>query len=251
MLILRGAVNYEMDGVSWRLSKGRMLLMPPWIKRSWSVHAPARFTSLAWCRFSSVEYELRDLSTPIVHGVSDLSLERASFKRISELVQSATSAGMLEAEGELKALLGRFLTHGLAKGSSPSKPLSCGGHGIENAMEYFRKNFANSKALQEASKVAGLNPKYFRVLFRKHTGVTPGTFLIQLRMRAARYHQHESNLRVKEVASAVGYDDPFYFSRLYHRYWGHSPSDDRRAARSQDLPLADARMPESRPVKKP
>ncbi len=251
MLILRGAADYEIDGVSWRLAKGQMILMPPWIRRSWSVNAAAGFTSLAWCRFSSTESELRDLTTPVVHRVSDLPLERASFERIAKALGWAGAAAMLEAEGELKAVLGRFLAHGTATGLTTQKPLSCGGHGIEDAMEYFRTHFANPKALREVARVAGLNPKYFRVLFRKHTGVTPGAYLIQLRMRAARYHQHESNLRVKEVASAVGYDDPFYFSRLYRRYWGHAPSDDRRAAREDSSIPAAAEVKKSGPPRKP
>jgi len=121
------------------------------------------------------------------------------------------------------------------------KSLSCGEHGIEAALEHLRSHFREPKALREVSRIAGLHPKYFRVLFRKYTGLTPSGYLMQLRMRAARYYQHESSLRVKEVASAVGYDDPFYFSRLYRRYWGHAPTDDRRTARtgvSADLPDA-------------
>jgi AraC-like DNA-binding protein len=251
MLILRGAADYDIDGVSWRLSKGQMILMPPWIRRSWSVNAAAGFTSLAWCRFSSTESELRDMATPVVHRVADLPLECASFERIAKALARADAASMLEAEGELKAVLGRFLAHGTATGLTTQKPLSCGGQGIEDAMEYFRTHFANPKALQEVAQVAGLNPKYFRVLFRKHTGVTPGAYLIQLRMRAARYYQHESNLRVKEVAAAVGYDDPFYFSRLYRRYWGHSPSDDRRAAREDSSPPAAAKVLTNCPAGKP
>jgi AraC-like DNA-binding protein len=248
MLVMRGAADYHIDGDTCRLTKGQMILMPAWIRRTWSVNAKAGVTSLAWCRFSSTETELRDLATPIVHRVADLGIEQAGFQRLADLQARKTPAAVLESEGELKAILGRFLAHGTATRLNRPKPLSSGEQGIEEALQHLRMHFADPKALREVSRIAGLHPKYFRVLFRKHTGLTPSAYLIQLRMRAARYYQHESKLRVKEVASAVGYDDPFYFSRLYRRYWGHAPSDDRRVAGQETpAPPAPAALPKDGP----
>lgn len=236
MLIRRGAADYKIDGFSCRLRKGQMIFMPAWVKRTWQVASKPGYTSLAWCRFSSTESELKDLTQPVLCSVDDLELEIASFERIARLVAQKTTSHSLEAEGELKAILARFFSHAPPTAIERKKALSCGEHGIEESLEYMRVHFAEPKALREVAKIAGLHPKYFRVLFRKYTGLTPGGYLMQLRMRAARYYQHESRMRVKEVASAVGYDDPFYFSRLYRKFWGHAPTDDRRSLQPPETP---------------
>jgi len=228
MLVRRGAAEYRIDDFTCRLGPGQMIFMPAWVRRTWTVAAKPGLTSLAWCRFSSTGSLLSDWTTPILGKVPDLDLESASFQRMARLMAQKNQGAALEAEGELKAVLARFFAHAPVHGITRTKALSCGEHGIEQALQYLRTHFPEPKVLRDLAKVAGLHPKYFRVLFRKHTGLTPSSYLIQLRMRAARYYQHESSLRVKEVASAVGYDDPFYFSRLYRKYWGHAPTDDRR-----------------------
>ncbi len=232
MLIRRGLAEYQIDDFSCRLGKGQMIFMPAWVRRSWSVVPKPGVTSLAWCRFSSAQSELRDLTLPIIHKVNDLDLETASFERLAALLLRKNPSAMLEAEGELKAILSRFFAHAPMPPNVRQKPLSCGEQGIEKVLQHLRTHFTDPKVLRNLSQIAGLHPKYFRLLFRQHTGLTPSAYLIQLRMRAARYHQHESSLRVKEVASAVGYDDPFYFSRLYRRFWGHAPTDDRKSIQS-------------------
>jgi AraC-like DNA-binding protein len=239
MLVLKGSADYQIDDFTCQLTKGYMIFMPAWVRRTWIVSSRPGYTSLAWCRFLSTESELKDLTVPIIHKVADLDLERSSFERLEKLRADQSPSATLEAEGELKAVLARFLGHAPAGTLTRKKSLSCGEHGIEASLEYLRSHFTEPKALREVARIAGLHPKYFRVLFRKYTGLTPSGYLMQLRMRAARYYQHESSLRVKEVASAVGYDDPFYFSRLYRKYWGHAPTDDRRTVQakgSADLP---------------
>jgi len=228
MLIREGAANYRVDDFRCKLLGGQMILMPAWVSREWRVAKRPGITALAWCRFSSAEYAFEDLAQPIVHSVGDLPLEVASFTRITLLLEKGGTGAMLEAEAELKAILGRFLAHVSEPKAALSRPSSGGEQGVQRAIEHLKSHFKEPNALHMAPKIAGLNPKYFRSLFRKYTGVTPGSYLMQLRMRAARYLQHESNLRVKEVAASVGYADPFYFSRLYRRYWGHAPTDDRR-----------------------
>ena len=47
--------------------------------------------------------------------------------------------------------------------------------------------------------------------------------------RARELFEHELHPRVKDVAAAVGYSDPYYFSRLYKKQFGYAPSETRYA----------------------
>jgi len=63
--------------------------------------------------------------------------------------------------------------------------------------------------------LAGVSPSYFFALFKRATGQTPIDFFIHLRMRRACELLETTSLSVKEVAASLGYDDQFYFSRVF------------------------------------
>ncbi len=56
---------------------------------------------------------------------------------------------------------------------------------------------------------------------------SPHEYLQRLHLRRARFLLHSTQWQQKRIASEVGYEDAMYFSRLYHRFWGHAPSHER------------------------
>ncbi|MGC3959986.1 MAG: AraC family transcriptional regulator [Verrucomicrobiota bacterium] len=74
------------------------------------------------------------------------------------------------------------------------------------------------------SAMAGLSESRFYELFKRATGNTPLNWLIHTRMQCAGKMLQRPNLRIKEIAVRVGYDDQFYFSRLFKAVHGLAPS---------------------------
>jgi transcriptional regulator GlxA family with amidase domain len=104
-------------------------------------------------------------------------------------------------------------------------------HDLTKSIEFMRANVARSLSLQELSRHAGLSPARFSSLFRDQTGSSPVEHHIRLRMQAACHHLDTTALSVKEVAAKLGYDDPYYFSRLFQKTLGHSPLAYRRSVK--------------------
>lgn len=73
------------------------------------------------------------------------------------------------------------------------------------------------------SEVAGVSGSHFFWLFKSATGCSPIRFFIQLRMRRASELLRNRNLTVKETADLLGYDDPYYFSRMFKSVMGVAP----------------------------
>jgi AraC-like DNA-binding protein len=96
-------------------------------------------------------------------------------------------------------------------------------HDLTKSIEFMRANVARSITLQELSRHAGLSPTRYSTLFRKQTGSSPVEHHIRLRMQAACYVLDTTALSVKEVAAKLGYDDPYYFSRIFQKTLGYSP----------------------------
>jgi AraC-like DNA-binding protein len=78
-----------------------------------------------------------------------------------------------------------------------------------------------------------LNVSYsrFRALFRRCTGLSPAQYHLQLRIRRACELLEGSALRIKEVADRLGFESPYYFSRLFKKKTGVSPEAWRVRAR--------------------
>ena len=104
-------------------------------------------------------------------------------------------------------------------------------HDLMKSIEFMRANVASSLTLQELSRHAGLSPTRFSALFREQTGSSPVDHHIRLRMQAACHYLDTTALSVKEVAAKLGYDDPYYFSRIFQKILGCSPLAYRRSVK--------------------
>lgn len=95
---------------------------------------------------------------------------------------------------------------------------------MEKALEYMRHHLDQPLPMAAISKLTGVSMSAFYSLFKLATGHTPNDFFTRVRMQQAGRLLLESDLSVKEVATTLGYDDPFYFSRVFKVVHGVAPS---------------------------
>jgi YesN/AraC family two-component response regulator len=90
---------------------------------------------------------------------------------------------------------------------------------------YLQENYRQPYSLERLAAAFGCKTAYLLRLYSKATGSTPTQDLIRLRIeKAKRLLLGHPQLEVKQVAAAVGYNDPLYFSRLFKRETGLNPS---------------------------
>lgn len=107
-----------------------------------------------------------------------------------------------------------------------------GDRGLGLAMEFMRENLSRRVVLPEVAKVVGKSPSGLSHLFSSRLGTSFKSILIEMRLDAAdEIFRKESALTVAEVAARVGFDDQFYFSRLYKRRRGVPPTQRRRLSK--------------------
>ena len=99
---------------------------------------------------------------------------------------------------------------------------------IERSIAYMLQRL--DKPLHVANLAAAVNfsPSHFSALFKRWTGCPPIDYFIHLRMQQACRLFDSTSLNVKEVAAALGYDDPFYFSRMFKAVIHIPPSEYRQ-----------------------
>lgn len=71
----------------------------------------------------------------------------------------------------------------------------------------------------------GLSPTHFRRLWQRFFTIPPTHYVLQKRMQAACRFLTETNLRINEIAERLGFKDPLYFSKQFHRLIGRTASD--------------------------
>ncbi|MCK6471841.1 MAG: AraC family transcriptional regulator [Planctomycetes bacterium] len=94
---------------------------------------------------------------------------------------------------------------------------------VADAIAWADAHLAERITLAQLAKVAHLSPVYFAALFRRETSQPPIAWVRRRRMAAARELLAEGQKSVGEVARAVGFEDPYHFSRAFHRSEGCSP----------------------------
>lgn len=92
------------------------------------------------------------------------------------------------------------------------------------AADYIAANYFSHITIDGISKDLGIDRRYFSRIFTKYTGVSPQKYLVTYRLERAKALLASGNYTVGEVASSVGYDDIFAFSKIFKKKYGVSPS---------------------------
>jgi AraC-like DNA-binding protein len=96
---------------------------------------------------------------------------------------------------------------------------------IEKPLSYMLQNLDQPIQMPTLGRLAGVSMSHFYYLFKSATGYTPNRFFIRARMGRGCELLRGTDMRVKEVAGALGYVDPLYFSRLFKSVNGVTPSE--------------------------
>lgn len=93
----------------------------------------------------------------------------------------------------------------------------------EQAIVFMQNKVYQKVKLEEIAKSVNLSPSHFSAIFKKRTQRAPMEYFIFLKIQKSCHLLDTSNLRIKEIASSLGFDDPYYFSRLFSKVMLISP----------------------------
>ena len=99
---------------------------------------------------------------------------------------------------------------------------------IDGAKALMKERFRENLDLEKIAQDAGMSYSWFRKKFREYTSISPARYILGLRIQEACRLLAESSLTIKEVAYNVNFEDSSYFSAMFLREVGMSPSEYRR-----------------------
>ena len=95
----------------------------------------------------------------------------------------------------------------------------------KKAKKYIDENYAQPITLEDISREINVSPQYFSKLFKEETGKNFIDYLTGIRMEVAKELLSQGDLSIKEIGYRIGYNDPNYFSRIFKKTVGVTPTE--------------------------
>jgi len=99
---------------------------------------------------------------------------------------------------------------------------------IVKTINFMQDNIAKLIRLDELSTYASLSTSHFSAVFRAKTGYSPIEYFNQLKIQKACQYISFTNMPIKAIALSLGFEDQYYFTRVFTKLMSTSPSEYRR-----------------------
>ena len=182
--------------------------------------------SIYWIHFgggrSSLFKEFFGEVTPISQSTKSRIDDRINlFNELLSALESGFSTQNINyANLCLNNLLASFFfveTYRAVKGQKSSDP-------VDQAILFMQKKINKNLKISDLSTHIKLSESHLSKIFRSKTGTSPLDYFINLKMQEAIRLLTNQTLKIKEVAYRLGYNDPYYFTRIFTRHIGASPA---------------------------
>jgi AraC family transcriptional regulator of arabinose operon len=216
----------EMAGTRHPVRAGELLVVPPETPHVYGADDKKPWT-IPWIHTTgaNVNAYLGELGVsadrPVLYLGEDPQL-LALFEEVLEVLEHGYApAQLLYAAQTLSHLIGVMIWHRHQQWRGSPDPEQK----IGQSIAYMKQHLSQPLQVSNLAAVANLSSSHYTSLFKQQTGYAPIDYFIRLRMHRACQLLDTTDLSVKEVAASLGYDDPFYFSRIFKTVNENSPTE--------------------------
>ncbi len=96
---------------------------------------------------------------------------------------------------------------------------------VSRVKGYIDENYARDISLDDVSRMVDISPYYFSKLFKQEVGENFIEYVTRTRIKNARRLLEDPRYSIKEICVMSGYSDPNYFSRIFKKYEGMTPTE--------------------------
>lgn len=227
--VCNGAGTFKAMNKQYSLKKGMLLYIHPDIPYSVELDGtvPAGFLtvhfSYAGVTFSDGKWSVNsNMQLPLgqpVHELKDFYLLEEHFQKLVDCWNEKLPGYEFAARTMFQQLIIEILQNRNKQTKDYGISLK-----VEKIISYMHQNINSKVTLPELSKLVHMTPAYMSRAFKEITGYTIIEYFNKLKIDKSKELLIEGNKKVKEVAQELGFVDEFYFSRMFKKSEGITPS---------------------------
>ena len=204
--VVYGCGKFERDGIVREVKSGDIFVIPPYEETYYEadMKKPWRYI---WIGFTTEEEEIPVLSEPVIHcpGVGPIFEDMFRCGKM----ENGRSAFL---SGKIWELFGVLMDGG--------EPIA--GY-VEKALHCMNSEYMHGITVQQVADRLNVNRSYLSELFKEQMGVSPQTYLINLRLEKAAELLTVYGESPTTAGMSVGYPDLYHFSKMFKLHFGMSP----------------------------
>lgn len=234
-IILSGSFTYIIDDKLYEVAKGNIIIINPGVKHKKIIPEGVNIEEFNYALSNLQFKELPEnfLIEPSTQPVFSLPIHQPEIiKCINETIREQEKNEpycdlfIKSSIMKLTALLHRGMTANKERTEKTRLDIQTSEktYIVNDILEYLSTNYMKQISLYRIAHNMYLSPVYISKIFKEETGESPINHLIRIRLTKARELLMSGDMPIKNIARSVGYDDAFYFSKLYKKYYGIPPS---------------------------
>ncbi len=229
LYVASGKTVFYFNGEPREVTAGHMILFQPRQEQHYAYFAKDK-PQVYWVHFtgSNVKNILRHFDIPLDKLVFYSGTSPVYTYLFKEMIQELQNCPV--GYQELLEMYLRQLLLQIQRSRMERKPIvnSQIHEDMEQACRYFQDHYSESINIEEYAKSHGMSVSWFLRNFRQVTAQSPMQYILTLRINNAVVLLETTDYNITEISSIVGYENPLYFSRIFKKQKGISPSDYRK-----------------------
>ena len=223
---------YCVDGKGWfsvqqqkvQVAPNQFFIIPEAVPHSYGSDSNVPWT-IYWVHFTGREalVFLKGLSSGEENYLRGVPWQEERIALFEKIYHSLESGYSLERIGYSSICLWHFLGTFIFPHLNPVQRMGEEEDLIEKAIHFMKINHERALSLDMLADAVNLSIPHFTSLFKKKTGYSPVDYHTRLRIQRSCQYLDLTNMKIKEVSSAVGYEDPYYYSRVFRKIMGEPP----------------------------
>jgi AraC family transcriptional regulator, arabinose operon regulatory protein len=221
----------EVGGKKSKINENHVVVLPAGLSHRYGSDN-SRPWNIYWFHFNGLhaQFYSNKLTTPLYLEPNNTSRNEDRISLFENIYNSLAMGYSLENLYYASVSLQYFLCSILFQDQFDSRAGEAffSNDSVSQCIHFMRENIENKLTLNDLASFVRLSNSRLTSLFKSKTGYSPIDYFILLKLQKACQYLDHTPMKISQISPKVGIDDPLYFSRVFQKKMGVSPSEYRK-----------------------